>query len=136
MQRESCRDRGIQRVDSTACGETPNRRACSAHRAAHTLMLVPDYEDRGAGEVELTDALGSMGIQADDCDSALPCRRQSPDQRWYAAEARVLDGAGGGAAGGGTERRRRVLTPDHRRVGDTDGGADHRAEILRVLDAV
>src|SRR6478609_9006980 len=97
MQGESCGDRGIERVDSTARGEAPYGRARAAHGATHALMLVAHHEDRRAGQIELTDALRSVRVQADHCHTPLASRSQGADQRLDATQARMLDGARRGA---------------------------------------
>src|SRR6187551_1982791 len=136
MEREGGRHRSVERVDPTTGGEPADRAAGAAYGAAHAFVLVAHDQDRRAGEIELADPLRSVRVEPDDRDTALTSCGERTDQGRHSAQPRVLYRAGRRATGCRTERRRRVFTPDHCRVRDPDRGANHRAEVLGVLDAV
>ena len=129
-------DRYVQRGHLPGHGDAQEMVAGLFDEVVQARALAPKDEDAVGFEVEVGVVGGPALVEADDPDVLLLHLLQRADEVGDAGDADVLGGSGGGLGDGRGDGSGAALGQDDAVDTGTVGGAEERAEVVRVFDAV
>jgi len=136
VERHGGRNGSIQRLDWTRSNQPSKPAAGATHRGGHPGVLAANNEERGAAQIPGGERPLRLRVQTQNLHALSGGFSQSLRQRGDATEACELGGASCRTQGGRSERRRGVLAPHDAACRKADAAAEHRTEVLGILNPV
>ena len=129
-------DRDVERGDRAGHGDAEQVVAGFLDEVVEAGALAAEDEDAVGAEVEVGVVGSAALVEAEHPDVGLLHLLEGADEVGDAGDADVLGGAGGGFGDGGGDGRRAALGQEDAVDAGAVGGAEERAEVVGVLDAV
>ena len=129
-------DRDVERGNSAGHGDAEEVVAGFLDEVVEAGALAAKDQDTVGAEVEVGVVGGAALVEAQDPDAGLLHLLEGADEVGDAGDAYVLGGAGGGFGDGGGDGRGAALGEEDAVNSGAVGGAQERAEVVGVLDAV